>query len=252
VHTPRAETGRLRAAQFAPRAVYIPGGAGVVREEGARDGDGRSSVPGAGRGWGGVRGAAGSHRREHASRSSAPDAGSFQPGATRPAPRTRSPSRPAPGTEDRPSPSRCSFPPGNHACLPVYTPPAARTGRLAGAQFPGTAVYALPTAPDVARQTVPRQLETTLEGLTMESSAWPGAGKQPPQAASDQDARSCVRRLADGPAGCCLVLQAGTVVNDFGTGLILPSRSSTCTRRAASQRQLRGWCWRRSWARRRS
>jgi len=29
---------------------------------------------------------------------------------------------------------------------PVYTPPTARTGRLAGAQFPGAAVYALPTA----------------------------------------------------------------------------------------------------------
>ena len=30
----------------------------------------------------------------------------------------------------------------------LYTPPAARTGRLAGAQFPGAAVYALPTARD--------------------------------------------------------------------------------------------------------
>src|SRR5262252_4256262 len=51
VHTPRrGETGRPRAAQFAPRAVYIPGG-GVVREEGARDGDSRSALAGAGRGW---------------------------------------------------------------------------------------------------------------------------------------------------------------------------------------------------------
>src|SRR6185437_16842015 len=29
---------------------------------------------------------------------------------------------------------------------PVYTPPGGRTGRLAGAQFPGAAVYASPTA----------------------------------------------------------------------------------------------------------
>src|SRR6516162_9898590 len=57
VHTPRHwETGRPRAAQFAPWAVYIPGG-GVVRKEGAQDGDSRWSLTGAGRGWRGVPGA---------------------------------------------------------------------------------------------------------------------------------------------------------------------------------------------------
>ena len=59
MHTPRRrETGRPRAAQFAPRAVYIPGGsAHVVRKEGAQDGDSRSALTGAGRGWRGVPGA---------------------------------------------------------------------------------------------------------------------------------------------------------------------------------------------------
>src|SRR5215471_7832333 len=59
VHTPRHwETGRPRAAQFAPWAVYIPGGGhDVVRKEGAQDGGSRSSVTGAGRGWRGVPGA---------------------------------------------------------------------------------------------------------------------------------------------------------------------------------------------------
>ncbi len=43
-----------------------------------------------------------------------------------------------------------------------------------------------------------------------------------PQEASEQDARSCVRRLADRLPGPVIVLQAGTAVNYFGTGLILP------------------------------
>ena len=47
---------------------------------------------------------------------------------------------------------------------PVYTPPTARTGRLAGAQFPSAAVYALPTAGRSAHRIVPHQLEPTLEG----------------------------------------------------------------------------------------
>src|SRR5215468_6241788 len=55
-HTPpHPETGRPRAAQFAPRAVYIPGGGTTwCGKEGAQDGDSRSALPGAGRGWRGV------------------------------------------------------------------------------------------------------------------------------------------------------------------------------------------------------
>src|SRR5205085_8570133 len=59
VHTPRHwETGRPRAAQFAPWAVYIPGGGTTwCGKEGAQDGDSRSALTGAGRGWRGVPGA---------------------------------------------------------------------------------------------------------------------------------------------------------------------------------------------------
>src|SRR5712671_5264432 len=59
VHTPRRrETGRPRAAQFAPRAVYIPGGGTTwCGKEGAQDGDSRSALTGAGRRWRGVPGA---------------------------------------------------------------------------------------------------------------------------------------------------------------------------------------------------
>src|SRR6266700_4800926 len=59
VHTPRhRETGRPRAAQFAPREVYITGRRhDVVPKEGAQDGDSRSALTGAGRGWRGVPGA---------------------------------------------------------------------------------------------------------------------------------------------------------------------------------------------------
>src|SRR6202020_199279 len=58
VHTPRHwETGRPRAAQFASWAVYIPAEVRRGGEEGAQDGDSRSAVTGAGRGWRGVPGA---------------------------------------------------------------------------------------------------------------------------------------------------------------------------------------------------
>src|SRR5262249_54625263 len=50
---------------------------------------------------------------------------------------------------------------------PVYTPPTARTGRLAGAQFPSAAVYALPTAGRSAHRIVPHQLEPTLVSTTV-------------------------------------------------------------------------------------
>src|SRR5439155_17062032 len=59
MHTPRRrETGRPRAAQFAPRVVYIPGASGTwCGKEGAQDGDSRSALTGAGRRWRGVPGA---------------------------------------------------------------------------------------------------------------------------------------------------------------------------------------------------
>jgi hypothetical protein len=58
MHTSRHwETGRPRAAQFAPRAVYIPGGSVAWCEGRAQDGDSRSALRGAGRGWRGVPGA---------------------------------------------------------------------------------------------------------------------------------------------------------------------------------------------------
>jgi DNA-binding CsgD family transcriptional regulator len=59
MHTSRRrETGRPRAAQFAPRAVYVPGGSATwCRKEGAQDGDSRSALAGAGRGRRGVPGA---------------------------------------------------------------------------------------------------------------------------------------------------------------------------------------------------
>src|SRR5207245_9536559 len=82
-------------------------------------------------------------RRSRASGISPPAAPA---GATRPAPGTPLHPLPVPVRADRLSPSCApSFP--HHAYLrPVYTPRTARTGRLAGAQFPGPAVYALPTA----------------------------------------------------------------------------------------------------------
>jgi hypothetical protein len=56
VHTPRhGETGRPRAAQFAPWAVYIPGGGTTwCGRKGAQDGDSRSALTGTGRRWRGV------------------------------------------------------------------------------------------------------------------------------------------------------------------------------------------------------
>src|SRR4249919_819151 len=59
VDTPRHwETGRPRAAQFAPWAVYIPAEVRRgARKQGAQDGEWRSALAGAGRGWRGVPGA---------------------------------------------------------------------------------------------------------------------------------------------------------------------------------------------------
>ena len=56
VHTPRhGETGRPRAAQFAPWPVYIPGGGTTwCGRKGAQDGDSRSALTGTGRRWRGV------------------------------------------------------------------------------------------------------------------------------------------------------------------------------------------------------
>jgi hypothetical protein len=56
VHTPRhGETGRPRAAQFAPWPVYIPGGGTTwCGRKGAQDGDSRSALMGTGRRWRGV------------------------------------------------------------------------------------------------------------------------------------------------------------------------------------------------------
>jgi hypothetical protein len=47
---------------------------------------------------------------------------------------------------------------------PVYTPPTARTGRLAGAQFPGCAVYALPTARTIRAIRAPDRAPFLLPG----------------------------------------------------------------------------------------
>jgi hypothetical protein len=89
-------------------------------------------------------------------------------GAARSAPGTPRHLRPVPVRANRLSPSCApSFP-------PVCTPPGGRTERLAGAQFPGAAVYALPTArtiraPDRAAAAGKRPWR-----LTMESSASAG------------------------------------------------------------------------------
>src|SRR5215472_5607698 len=71
--------------------------------------------------------------------------------------RSNAPVRPVSSRNASPSPARAresrstvtilrAFLPHHVALPPVYTPPGGRTGRLAGAQFPGAAVYALPTA----------------------------------------------------------------------------------------------------------
>src|SRR5258707_15718944 len=85
-------------------------------------------------------------------------------GGTGSAPGTPRHPRPAPVTEDRLSPSCAPSFRTTSYLRPVYTPPGGRTGRLAGAQFPGAAVYASPTPGRSAHRIVPQQLETTLEG----------------------------------------------------------------------------------------
>jgi hypothetical protein len=65
---------------------------------------------------------------------------------------------------------------------PVYTPPTARTGRLAGAHFPGAAVYALPTA---------RTIRPT-DRAAAAGNDGPGHSRETsqPQEATEQDGRS--------------------------------------------------------------
>ena len=85
-----------------------------------------------------------------------------RPSGTRPAPGTPRHPRPAPAREDRLPPSCAPSSRTTSSLRPVYTPPAARTGRRADAQFPSAAVYALPPERS-AHQIAPRQPETTLE-----------------------------------------------------------------------------------------
>ena len=60
-----------------------------------------------------------------------------RPSGTRPAPGTPRHPRPAPAREDRLPPSCAPSSRTTSSLRPVYTPPAARTGRPAAAQFPG-------------------------------------------------------------------------------------------------------------------
>ena len=55
-----------------------------------------------------------------------------------------------------------------------------------------------------------------------------------------------------GLPGPVLVLQAGTAVNYFGTGLILPFEIIYLHQARGFPTATAGWCRRRSWARRRS
>src|SRR6185437_10521355 len=106
--------------------------------------------------------------RIRASGSSAPAAPA---GGTRPAPRTPLHPLHAPVTEDRLSPS-CAPSFRTTSCLrPVYTPPTARTGRPAGAQFPSAAVYALPTTRTIRPPDRAAAAGHDPGRLTMESSA---------------------------------------------------------------------------------
>jgi hypothetical protein len=67
--------------------------------------------------------------------------------------------RPAPARAGQLSPSSApSFRIGWHS-RSVFTPSGGRTGRLAGAQFPGAAVYSSPTARTIRARIVPRQLQ---------------------------------------------------------------------------------------------
>src|SRR5215831_1647193 len=130
----------------------------------------------------------------------------------------------------------------------LYTPPTARTGRLAGAQFPSAAVYALPIPGRSAHRIVPHQLEPTLEGNPWNCPHRPGAGRSPfaiaaaggagerahpeeePMHGKAATRRQRVRRTLarvfagwrTGLSGPVLVLQGGNALNYFGTGLILP------------------------------
>src|SRR6185437_12036083 len=83
--------------------------------------------------------------RIRASGSSAPAAPA---GGTRPAPGTPLHPLPAPVTEDRLSPSCAPSFRTTSYLRPVYTPPTARTGRLAGAQFPGSRGVCTTDRPD--------------------------------------------------------------------------------------------------------
>ena len=100
-------------------------------------------------------------RRSRAAGSSAPAAPA---GATRPAPGKPRHPRPAPGRADRLSPSCAPSFRTTSSLRPVYTPPTARTGRPAGAQFPVPRCMHLRPPGRSAHRIVSRQLETTLEG----------------------------------------------------------------------------------------
>src|SRR5262249_61403600 len=67
-----------------------------------------------------------------------------------------------------------SFLPHHVVPPPVCTPPAARTGRLAGAQFPRAAVYAPPTARTIRPPDRAAAAGNDPGRLTMESSASAG------------------------------------------------------------------------------
>src|SRR6202044_4027986 len=95
-------------------------------------------------------------------------------GGTRPAPGTPRHLRPGPVRADRLSPSGAPSFRTTSYLRPVYTPPGARTGRLAGAQFPGAAVYALPTARTIRPPDRAAAAGNDLGRLTMESSASAG------------------------------------------------------------------------------
>src|SRR6202030_3704562 len=110
-------------------------------------------------------------RRIRASGSSAPAAPA---GGTRPAPGTPRHPLPAPVRADRLSPSCAPSFRTTSYLRPVYTPPTARTGRLAGAQFPSDAVYALPTARTIRPPDRAAAAGNDPGRLTMESSASAG------------------------------------------------------------------------------
>ena len=125
------------------------------------------------------------------------------------------------------------------------TPPGARTGRLAGAQFPGAAVYALPIARTIRPPDRAAAAGNDPGRFTMESSASAG------RVASAVLAR-VFAGWRTGLPGLSSFFRLGGPSTTSAPDWSFPSRSSTCTRPAASRRRLRGWCWQRSWARRRS